>query len=54
MGFYKAKNTPLGEHFKLSSSREPYNKVEVRYMDKIPYSYIIGYLIYGMIYIRLD
>nr|GMD09354.1 Retrovirus-related Pol polyprotein from transposon TNT 1-94 [Ipomoea batatas] len=42
----KPVSTPLGAHFKLSSDSCPKSDVDVVYMSKVPYSSVVGSLIW--------
>ncbi|XP_057779777.1 secreted RxLR effector protein 161-like [Salvia miltiorrhiza] len=50
----KEVQVPLGQHFKLSSEQKPKTKEEVRFMANIPYSNIVGSIMYCMICTRPD
>ena len=41
-------STPLAIHFKLSKEMCPETQEEIDYMSKIPYSSVIGSLMYDM------
>lgn len=41
--------TPIGQHFKLSSSQSPQNEQERSEMDCIPYASAVGSIMYGVI-----
>ena len=46
--------TPLSNHFKLSGSLCPKNEKEIKDMSKVPYTSVVGCIIYTMVCIRLD
>ena len=50
----KSVNTPLAGHFKLSSKQSPTSEKEMEEMKKIPYSSVVGSLMYAMICTRPD
>ena len=50
----KPVSTPLGQHFKLTSSQKPKDEKEEREMQKIPYANIVGSIMYAMIGTRAD
>ncbi|GKV15591.1 hypothetical protein SLEP1_g26368 [Rubroshorea leprosula] len=50
----KPVSTPLANHFKLSKRSCPTTKEEKEKMSPIPYSSIVGSLMYAMVYTRLD
>ncbi|KAH9654970.1 hypothetical protein KPL70_022170 [Citrus sinensis] len=50
----KAVSTPLGTHFKLSKQQEPSDDAETEYMKKIPYSSVVGSIMYAMVCSRPD
>jgi len=45
----KPVSTPLGTHFRLSSSQSPTNEKEKANMARIPYASAVGSLIYAMV-----
>jgi hypothetical protein len=46
--------TPIAPHFKLSSSQSPRTDSDFEYMSKVPYSSVIGSLLYTMVCSRPD
>jgi hypothetical protein len=50
----KPVSTPIAPHFKLSSSQSPGIDSEFEYMSKVPYSSVIGSLMYAMVCLRPD
>jgi hypothetical protein len=48
----KAVATPFASHFKLSSRQCPVTKDENMYMSHIPYSNVVGNIMYAMICTR--
>ena len=50
----KVVSTPLTKHFKLSPTRSPSTNEEKNEMLSIPYSSVVGSLMYAMICIRPD
>lgn len=44
----KVVTTPIGQHFKLSSSQSPQNEKERSEMDCIPYESSVGSIMYNM------
>ena len=47
-------STPLARHFKLSSKDCPSNEYEKEEIQKISYSFVVGSLMYAMVYTRSD
>ena len=47
-------STPLVNHFILIKEMFPKTLEEIEYMSKVPYSSVVGILMYSMVYIRLD
>lgn len=45
----KSVKTLLAKHFKLSTLLFPKTKEEIKYMTKILYSFVVGFLMYAMI-----
>jgi hypothetical protein len=50
----KAVGTPLGSHFKLSQEQSPKIDAEREYMTKVPYTSVVGSLMYAMVNTRPD
>ena len=50
----KAVSTPVATHFKLSSKQSPSNEVEKLDMQQVPYTSVVGSLMYAMICTRPD
>ena len=50
----KVVSTPLATHFKLSSKQSPSNEDEKLYMQRVPYAFAVGSLMYAMVCTRLD
>ncbi|KAG8483163.1 hypothetical protein CXB51_022140 [Gossypium anomalum] len=50
----KPVSTPLAAHFRLSSALSPQSDDENEYMSHVPYSSVVGSLMYAMVYSRLD
>ena len=50
----KPVTTPLTAHFKLSSTLCPQSNEEVDYMSRVPYSSVVGSLMYAMVCSRLN
>ena len=48
----KLVTTPLAAHFKLSSALCPQLDEEVDYMSRVPYSSVVGSLMYALVYSR--
>ena len=46
--------TPLGAQFRLSKQEKPEENAEVEHMKNIPYSSVVGYIMYGMVCTRPD
>lgn len=46
--------TPLAQHFKPSLKQVPEDEDEVAYMEKVPYSSVVGIIMYPMVCSRLD
>ena len=46
--------TPLAAHFRISSALCPQSDEEVDYMSRVPYSSIMGSLVYAMVSSRPD
>jgi hypothetical protein len=47
---YKPVSTPIAPHFKLSSSQSSRTDSDFEYMSKVPYSNVVGPLMYAMVY----
>ena len=50
----KPVNVPLASHFKLSSGLCPSSVEENEYMSCVPYSNVVGCLMYAMVCTRID
>ena len=50
----KPVSTPLTNHFKLSKEMCPKTQEDIEYMSKVPYSLVVGSLVYAMVCKRLD
>ena len=50
----KTISTPLSIHFKLSKDLCPKTHEEIEYMSKVPYSSVVGSLMYSMVCRRPD
>ena len=50
----KPVTTPLAAHFRLSSALCPQSNEEVDYMSRVPYSSVMGSLMYAMVCSRQD
>ena len=50
----KPVGTPLAPHFKLSASMCPSSDDDKRHMKNIPYTNVVGALMYAMVCSRLD
>jgi hypothetical protein len=50
----KPVSTPIAPHFKLSSSQSPSTDSDFEYMSKVPYSSVVGSLMYAMVCSRPD
>ena len=50
----KPVNTPFAAHFKLSSALSPTTETDMEYMARVPYSSVVGSLMYAMICTRPD
>jgi len=48
----KAVSTPLATHFKLSAKQSPSNETEKSYMQRVPYAFVVGSLMYAMVCTR--
>jgi hypothetical protein len=46
--------TPIAPHFKLSSTQCPIFDEDIEYMSRVPYSSLVGSLIYDMVCSRPD
>jgi len=49
---YKSVSNPLAAHFKLSAESCPKSEEEMESMSHIPYSSVVGSLMYAMVYTR--
>ena len=45
----KVVSTPLATHFKLSSKQSPSNEAEKLDMQRVPYAFAVGSLMYAMV-----
>jgi len=45
----KAVSTPLATHFKLSAKQSPYNETEKSDMQRFPYAFVMGSLMYAIV-----
>jgi hypothetical protein len=50
----KPVSTPIAPHFKFSSSQSPRTDSDFEYMSKVPYSSVVGSLMYDMVCSRID
>ncbi|KAG8489132.1 hypothetical protein CXB51_017197 [Gossypium anomalum] len=50
----KPVSTPLAAHFRLSSALSPQSDNEIEYMSHVPYSSVVGSLMYAMVCSRPD
>jgi hypothetical protein len=50
----KPVSTPLAIHFKLTKEMCPKTQEEIKYMSRVPYSSVVGSLMYAMIFTRPD
>ena len=50
----KQVSKPLSNHFKISKDMCPETQEEIDYMSKIPYSSVVGSLMYAMVCTRPD
>ena len=48
----KPVSTPLAIHFKLSKEMSPKTQEQIEYMSKVPYSSVVGSLIYAIMCTR--
>ena len=55
-GFLELKpvTTPLAQHFKLSHLQAPKTKEDISYMEKVPYTNLVGSIMYIMVCTRPD
>ena len=54
MDHSKPVSTPLAQHFKFDHSTLPSTDKEVEYMKSVPYSSVVGNLMYAMVCTRPD
>ena len=47
-------STPLASHFKLTKEMCPKTQEEIEYMSKVPYSSVVGSLMYSIVCTKLD
>jgi ATP-binding cassette subfamily B (MDR/TAP) protein 1 len=45
----KAVSTPIAPHFKLSAAQYPSIDQDIEYMSRVPYSSVVGSLMYAMV-----
>ena len=50
----KPVSTPLASHFKLTKEMCPKTHEEIEYMSRVPYSSVVGSLMYAMVCTRPD
>ncbi|XP_042983134.1 secreted RxLR effector protein 161-like [Carya illinoinensis] len=50
----KPVSTPLGQHFKLSTTQAPQTESEMEFMHQIPYASIVGSVMYATVCTRPD
>jgi len=50
----KAVSTPIAPHFKLSAAQCPSTDQDIEYMSRVPYSSVVGSLMYAMVCSRPD
>jgi hypothetical protein len=50
----KPMSTPLAPHFKLSAKQYAETDADLDYMSKVPYSSVVGSLMYAMVCYRPD
>ena len=50
----KSVSTPIAPHFKLSAEQYPSTNEDFEYMSGIPYSSVVGSLMYAMVCSRPD
>ncbi|KAL0438177.1 UNVERIFIED_CONTAM: Retrovirus-related Pol polyprotein from transposon TNT 1-94 [Sesamum latifolium] len=50
----KSSSVPLATHFQLSKDQSPKSDSEKKHMEKVPYSNVIGYVMYLMVCTRPD
>ena len=50
----KPAELPLAEHFKLSKTMGPQTEVEIQEMERVPYAFGVGSLMYAMVCCRPD
>ena len=50
----KPVSTPIASHFKLSAAQCPSSDEDIEYMSKVPYSSVVGSLMYAMVCSHLD
>ena len=46
----KSVSTPVAPHFKLSALQCPSSDKDIEYMSRVPYSSVVGFLMYAMIF----
>ena len=46
--------TPIASHFKLSCAQSPQTEDERKFMQRVPYSSVVGSLMYSMVCSRPD
>ena len=50
----KAVCSPLASHLKLNSKQCPTSEKDMKEMSKVPYTFVVGILMYAMVCTRLD
>jgi ATP-binding cassette subfamily B (MDR/TAP) protein 1 len=50
----KKVTTPIAPYFKLSSTQCPVTDEDIEYVSRVPYSSVVGSLIYAMVCFRPD
>ena len=52
--FLRVVSTPIAPHFKLSAAQCPSTDQDIEYMSRVPYSSVVGSLMYVMVCSRPD